>query len=74
MDEKQNGLRIESPESTARDEAAETEDLRRRIQALQPELARADKHLRAALRERPFVALGTAVALGFVLGRVIGRS
>jgi ElaB/YqjD/DUF883 family membrane-anchored ribosome-binding protein len=58
----------------APDEWAEIEDLRRRIEALQDDVARADKRLRAAVRDRPFVAIGAAVLTGFVLGRVISRS
>lgn len=65
-------------ESSAADEEftgdAELEELRRRISALQDDVARADKRLRAALRERPFIALGGAILVGFMLGRVIGRS
>ena len=71
MDEKTSGPRANR---SAHDDAAETENLRQRIQALQPDLARADHHLRAALRERPLAALVTAVAVGFILGRVVGRS
>jgi ElaB/YqjD/DUF883 family membrane-anchored ribosome-binding protein len=56
------------------DDAHEIEELRHRIQALQSDVAHADRRLRAALRERPFVALGVAVAAGFILGRAIGRS
>jgi hypothetical protein len=56
------------------DDAAEIEDLRRRIQTLQEDFAHADRRLRAAVRERPFVALGAAVAAGFILGRVISRA
>ncbi len=53
---------------------AELEELRRRISALQDDVARADKRFRVVLRERPFIALGGAILLGFMLGRVIGRS
>jgi hypothetical protein len=56
------------------DDAAEIEDLRRRIQALQEDFALADRRLRAAVRERPFVALGAAIAAGLILGRVISRA
>lgn len=56
------------------DDAAEIEDLRRRIQALQEDFALADRRLRAAVRERPFVALGAAIAVGFILGRMISRA
>ena len=65
-------------ESTAVDDEpesdAELEELRRRISALQDDVAEADKRIRAALRERPFIALGGAILVGFVLGRAIGRS
>jgi ElaB/YqjD/DUF883 family membrane-anchored ribosome-binding protein len=59
---------------SGRDDASEIEELRRRIQALQTDVAHADRRLRAAVRERPFVALGVAIAAGFILGRTIGRS
>ena len=58
----------------AHDDAAEIEDLRRRIQALQEDFAVADRRVRAAVRERPFVAIGAAIAAGFILGRVISRA
>ena len=56
------------------DDATEIEDLRRRIQALQEDFAVADRRLRAAVRERPFLAIGAAIATGFILGRVISRA
>jgi ElaB/YqjD/DUF883 family membrane-anchored ribosome-binding protein len=59
-------------ESSAHDD--ELEELRQRISALQDDVSQADKRIRAALRERPFIALGGAVLIGFVLGRIIGRS
>lgn len=59
---------------SGRDDASEIEELRHRIQALQTDVARADRRLRVALRERPFVALGIAIATGFILGRTVGRS
>lgn len=55
-------------------EEAEIEALRRRIETLQDDIARADKRFRAAVRDRPFIALGAAILTGFVLGRVISRS
>jgi hypothetical protein len=55
------------------DDSAEIEELRRRIQSLQSDFANADRRLRVAVRQRPFVALGVAVAAGFLLGRVIRR-
>ena len=65
---------LDGDEHQAPDESAEIEELRRRIEALQDDIARADKRLRAAVRDRPFVAIGAAVLTGFVLGRVISRS
>ena len=65
---------LDGGEHPAPDEWAEIEDLRRRIEALQDDIARADKRLRAVVRDRPFVAIGAAVLTGFVLGRVISRS
>jgi len=52
----------------------EIEALRHRIQELGDDFASVDRRLRNAVRERPLVALLTAVAAGFMLGRVIGRS
>jgi ElaB/YqjD/DUF883 family membrane-anchored ribosome-binding protein len=43
------------------------------IEALRDDLTRIDDRVRTALRERPFVALGTVVAAGFILGRIFGR-
>lgn len=60
-------------EDNSHHDAAEIEDLRRRIQALQEDFAVADRRLRAAVRQRPFMALGAAIAAGFILGRVISR-
>ena len=65
-----DGSRIAGSEPVARDAASEIEDLRRRIQALQSDT---DTRVRARLRERPFLALGAAVAAGFILGRAIRR-
>lgn len=66
--------RSNSREPAIHDDRAEIEELRQRIQALQSDFAHADRRLRAVVRQRPFVAIGTAVAAGFLLGRVIGRS
>jgi ElaB/YqjD/DUF883 family membrane-anchored ribosome-binding protein len=64
--------------STAADDQtageAELDELRQRISALHDDVSEADKRIRAVLRERPFIALGGAVLVGFVLGRIIGRS
>ncbi len=55
-------------------ESMDVDELRRRIQGLQDDVARADQRLRVLARERPFVAVGLAVAAGFLLGRAFGRS
>jgi ElaB/YqjD/DUF883 family membrane-anchored ribosome-binding protein len=60
--------------ASGRDDESEIEQLRHRIQALQTDVAQADRRLRNTIRERPFLALGVALAAGFILGRVIGRS
>ena len=52
----------------------EIEALRHRIQELGADFASVDRRLRLAVRERPVVALITALAAGFMLGRIIGRS
>ncbi len=70
INEDVNGSRIASGDPTSRDVATETEELRRRIHALQ---AGADRRVRAGLRERPLLALGIAVAAGFILGRAMRR-
>ena len=70
INEDVNGSRIAASEPTPRDAATEIEELRRRIKALQ---AGGDTRVRAGLRERPFLALGVAVAAGFILGRAIRR-
>jgi hypothetical protein len=70
VNEDVNGSRNAGSEPAPPDAAAEIEALRRRIQALQ---AGADTRFRAGLRERPFLALGIAVAAGFILGRAIRR-
>ena len=41
------------------------------IDNLRDDLTRADRRLRAVVRERPFAALGTAIAAGFLLGRAM---
>jgi len=38
---------------------------------IRADLMRADQRFRSMLRERPFVALGSAVAAGFLLGRAM---
>ena len=68
-----NGLHVER-DAGGGTESMDIDDLRRRIQALQDEVARADRRLRVLVRERPFVAVGLAIAAGFLLGRAFGRS
>lgn len=70
INEDVNGSRAAGSEPGPRDAAAEIEELRRRIQALQ---SGADTRVRAGLRDHPFLALGVAVAAGFILGRAIRR-
>ena len=41
------------------------------LDSLREDVMRADRRMRAMLRERPFVALGTAIAAGFFLGRAM---
>ena len=41
------------------------------IDNLREDLTRADRRMRAVVRERPFAALGTAIAAGFLLGRAM---
>lgn len=65
-----DGSRIAGSEPAPRDAATEIEELRRRIEALQ---AGADTRVRTGIREHPFLALGVAVAAGFILGRAIRR-
>lgn len=55
-------------------ESMDIDDLRRRIRDLQDDVSRADQRLRVLVRERPFAAVGLAIAAGFLLGRAFGRS
>jgi len=41
--------------------------------ALRAELAEVDRRLRVLVREKPLIAVGIAVAAGFLLGRVLRR-
>jgi len=59
--------------SAARDEAAEIEELRRRVAALGPQHD-IEGRLRTVLREQPILALAGALVAGFVLGRLISRA
>ena len=70
INESVNGSGVAGHDPGPRDTATEIAELRRRIEALQ---AGADTRVRAGLREHPFVALGAAVAVGFILGRAIRR-
>lgn len=62
----------EHDEATARSGPA-LDAVEEGIEALRAEVADADRRLRAFVRERPFVAIGLAVAAGFVVGRVLRR-
>jgi len=68
-----NGLHVERDARWGA-ESMDLDDLRRRIQGLQDDVARADKRLRSLVREQPFYAVGLAIAAGFLLGRAFGRS
>jgi hypothetical protein len=57
----------------ARHDQAELDELHRRIRALGADLSQADERLRTAVQERPLLAIAAAVAVGFVVGRVVGR-
>ena len=67
-----NGLHVERDARWGG--STDLDDLRRRIHALQDDVARADQRLRVVVRERPFFVVGLAVAAGFLLGRAFGRS
>jgi len=67
-----NGLHVDRDARHA--ESMDIDDLRRRLQGLQDDVARADERLRVLVHERPFFAVGLAVAAGFLLGRAFGRS
>jgi len=41
------------------------------IDSLRDDVVRADQRMRAVVRERPIVALATAIAAGFLLGRAL---
>jgi ElaB/YqjD/DUF883 family membrane-anchored ribosome-binding protein len=41
------------------------------IDTLRDDVTRADQRMRIFVRERPLVALGTAIAAGFFLGRAM---
>jgi len=52
---------------------AELDALQARLDALRAELHSADRRLRVAVRRHPAVALGVAVATGYLLGRALTR-
>jgi len=43
------------------------------VETVRDEWARADRQIRSMVRRRPFAALTTAIAAGFVFGRIFGR-
>jgi ElaB/YqjD/DUF883 family membrane-anchored ribosome-binding protein len=55
------------------DSSADLDALQARLDTLRDDFADADKRLRAFVRERPFVAVGVAVAAGFFIGRIMRR-
>lgn len=66
--------RINDQDGTqSRDNSADLDALQARIDALRDDFADVDKRLRAFVRQRPFVAVGVAVAAGFVIGRILRR-
>jgi len=60
-------------ESEASASTPDLDALQARVDALRDEIAEADRRLRIFVRHRPFVALGAAVAAGFVIGRILRR-
>jgi len=69
-DKSLNGDGADAGESEWGELASDLEALRRQIESLQ---AMADRQLRALTSERPLLALGAAVAIGFVFGRALRR-
>ena len=63
----------EESETAAADAGVDLDALQARVEALRAELADADRRLRALVRQRPFVAVGVAVAAGFLIGRLLRR-
>ncbi|MDX2165780.1 MAG: hypothetical protein SF182_01905 [Deltaproteobacteria bacterium] len=63
----------DEPAAHAGETRADLDALQERLDALRDDLADADKRLRAFVRERPFVAVGAAVAAGFLFGRLLRR-
>jgi ElaB/YqjD/DUF883 family membrane-anchored ribosome-binding protein len=59
--------------SRSDDMSADLDALQARLDTLRDDFADADKRLRAFVRERPFVAVGVAVAAGFFIGRILRR-
>jgi ElaB/YqjD/DUF883 family membrane-anchored ribosome-binding protein len=63
----------DEPKRRAGEASPDLDAVQARIDALRDDVADADKRLRAFVRERPFVAVGVAVAAGFVIGRLLRR-
>jgi len=63
----------EAMDQSARDEAAEIERLRRRIQELPTDFAQIDRRARDLVRQRPLLAVGAALVIGLFLGRAVRR-
>ena len=52
---------------------ASSTHLEERLSALRATLGEVDSKARSAVKERPLVALGITLALGYVLGRALAR-
>lgn len=52
---------------------AELAQLQERLDGLRRELAVADRRLRVAARQNPLLAVGVAVGVGYLLGRLLKR-
>ncbi|MEO8603695.1 MAG: hypothetical protein ABI629_14070 [bacterium] len=63
----------EDSDRTAVDDGIDLDALQARADALRAELADADRRLRALVRDRPLLAVGVAVAAGFIIGRLLRR-
>ncbi len=55
------------------DASPDLDALQARLDALRDDFADADKRLRAFVRDKPLIAVGAAVAAGFLIGRILRR-
>jgi ElaB/YqjD/DUF883 family membrane-anchored ribosome-binding protein len=65
------GAKAHAPDSDSAQ--AELAQLQERLDALRRELTVADRRLRIAARQNPLLAVGVAVAAGYLLGRLLKR-